>query len=243
MKRMTALLVVASLLGAGCSAAADPLSGSDASTQLDGVWVLTLYVLDGVEHRVDADVERQYGKTVPWLEFADGVLGGFTGCNHVVWHNDSSWYRFDGETLTFDEIDMTAAGCERETAEPAMRRALLLEGDDGLAVTIADDSMVWAGPTVELVFDRAPYPPPYPVHPDGTWVGALGCADGRRVVQTPIEGTPDDPASLLLSADDQIVDVYGADPAWWGHDANGMVIAGVLRSASDPSTFVISQCE
>jgi hypothetical protein len=241
MRSMIAVVVAASMLAAGCGG--NTADSSDSSSELDGIWVLTSYVLDGVEHHVDADLHRQHGETVPWLKFADGVLSGFTGCNHVVWSNDSSWYRFDGETLTLDEVDLTAIGCEWETAEPAMMRALLIEGEDGLAVTIADDSLVWSGPTVNLTFERSAYSPPYPVSPDGTWVGALSCTGGRQVVQSPIEGTPGDPESLLLSVDDQIVDVYGADPAWWGNNANGIVIAGLLRSDNDPSLFVIAQCQ
>lgn len=176
----------------------------------------------------------------PWLQFTTDEVGGNLGCNGV-----GGAYTLDGDRLSIEDMVSELELC----AIP----------DGGEEMVLMEQALGWllGGSTLsldgdQLTMERSPYnvvlvaaegeqPPPEP-EPQPTF-GPLVCAPGVVVeVRHPDDGTS--PADLAAEFEPRTASVEQDGPLrWWGSDAEGRVVIGVLLGDNGPdSDYQIVTC-
>ncbi len=235
------VLGVAALVGSNVGDS-DGVAGPGVATttseeSVQGIWVLSTYnTYEGTTRTVDEAALIASGRTPTWIEISPGGVTGYTGCNTF----ESSVAPIqDGDVLVFDEIIVTAAGCQEETPEPALLEALW-SGPEGFAVTIDSDTMIWTTTAVELTFERRVRRPL--VRP-GEWpsgIGRLDCSPGVSLTRI----LPDSGLTLAetLMSIPGVVRVEEGEPFSWGIDESGTVIAGAAYGDVEPRVIQLDAC-
>jgi heat shock protein HslJ len=106
--------------------------------------------IDGSDWRIVAiDGQAPLAGTQPALHFADGQVGGATGCNSF-----GGAYAIAGGRLSIEHMSITAMGCDQQVG--SQEAAILKAVSDGAGISVAADSLSITGGGVHLEAARAP---------------------------------------------------------------------------------------
>jgi len=206
---------------------------------VEGIWVLTTYVIDGTTKTMNQAALAARGEPPTWIGITPEGVVGYTGCNGF--NSDGTTPTFDGERLVFEQIVVQARGCLGETPESAMQ-AVLRAAPEGAAVSFGDDgdTMTLTAGTVVLTFERRDrqFVERVAVWPTST--GRLDCSADAYLVRT----LPDSSRSIdeVLKGVPGVTTIEPGDPVSWGLDGSGVVVAGAAIADVEPREIRIVAC-
>ncbi|HEY6627450.1 MAG TPA: hypothetical protein VI193_00530 [Acidimicrobiia bacterium] len=237
-------LVLVAVVTVSCSDSIPETTSAPAThEQIEGIWYLDAFELDGVEEDVEVGVNTS---VQPWVEVST-LLTGSLGCNDFG-SNEESYSLSDG-VLVPGEVFQTLSYClENDLDEGALMRAetaftnVLLE-PDGIQVRTEGSQMMWAAAGTKLIFTKVDAPPPAPTTAPSTSHGRLDCTPGV-VATVKSDDTGQDPEQLVREADSTVVRVEIEPPSWWwGYDEEDQVTAAVAKDDVTPPTWTIYTCD
>ncbi|MEM9132823.1 MAG: META domain-containing protein [Actinomycetota bacterium] len=226
-RRVAALLAALTLFAVACTRQAEP------SFDVLGFWWAVEINGEPVEIGVNA-------AEAPWLEFTGTDVGGSFGCN-----NGGGEYTLQGDQLRTTEIVSELQLCSipdgGEEMVPMERALVQLLGSSELSRD--GDTLTMRGGPYTVVLVAADGPPPIPEREPSSAFGPLDCAPGVvREQRHPDDGTP--PEELAVEFEPTTFVVEPGEPLhWWGLDAEGEVVVGVLLGDNGPeSDYQILTC-
>jgi hypothetical protein len=139
-------------------------SSAPAQPEIEAVWNLVTFEVDGVEEAVEIGVNTS---NQPWIDLRNPYLTGSLGCN-AFGGTDDTYTLVDG-VLKSGPVFRTAAFCVNEGEDPTDEDAVMVtevtfygifeQGIDGITVEVFADEMVWTAGNTRLTFSKAEEPP------------------------------------------------------------------------------------
>lgn len=241
---MVTVLSASSLLWSGGDvvvrlAAGEPSVASGIES-LFGIWLLDSYDVAGAVTTIDPAEFEAAGTRRPYLEFWDGQMLGFTGCNSV---ESVEPPELVDTILVLGDVISTMVDCDLDV-EPRLLQALYAQ--DPVTVDVAGDTMTWTLRQTTYTFTRTDRLPVvgFPHWP--TEDGRLTCSP-EEVITLELRGDGLTTTQVM----DHIPDVIAIEgetdgdsgaPIGYGLDAQGRVIATATATNPDGNYWYLSAC-